>query len=103
MIPEPIEQDVPKVVAMRVAEGKVVVLGDLPFDRLVAIAKGHDCNPFLLMNSPLHEAGGAAADALYRACCDLAKVQAPETLTVKELWDAVHMVEDPTAGGPKTS
>ena len=93
---EPLEAATPRVMSVHVADGKDVLVGDLPIHVLREIAKRHGEEFMHLLIFPL-SGDGAAAEDIFRACCDLAKVDAPETITAQELYDAFEAVPtDPT-------
>lgn len=91
--------------AVTTPAGHVVRLDDVPLQDLHKIASDHGLDSWTkLMIEPLKN--GAAAEALYRHCCGIAKDPAPEVLTPRSLipsfdWVADDLPDSYEGGAPK--
>jgi hypothetical protein len=104
-----VDPDAPKVFAFKVPGGRTVVIERLPLGDLTAIATAHDVAwSQLLSAQSLLYINGAAVEALYRKCCEVAGVEAPESINARVLIDAIDFVPDDSPdwfedGLPKTA
>ena len=79
--------------AVTTPAGDVVRLDDIPLQDLHKICTDHGLDSWTkLLIEPLKQ--GAAAEALYRHCCDIAKDEPPEVLTPRVLVPAFEWVSD---------
>jgi hypothetical protein len=79
--------------AVTTPAGHVVRLDDVPLSDLTNIAKEAELDTWAkLLTEPLRD--GAAAEAVYRYCCDTTGDTPPEKITPKLVVAAFNWVED---------